>query len=766
MTSSSADSPRIRILPAVRIQHNNSGTSALLSVADTTGFGVTIRKMDGGVPSHFSAMFPNLEASRSDKAQKSNPGSLGLHCLDTELQKMLIDERMRCENHKTNYQTLKAEHTRLQGECTRLQGELKRMLSEKQVGQEKLHLLLADLRGEVLDKTRELEELRLQVMTPQRLELLKAQVQQEMEVPIMERFNKLEEEAEKYRSEYNKLRYDFTFLKSEFDHQREEHERILEEQRIRHSADLALLEREKEKLSAQLQSRECVSDGKRVEALLREKAQLHQRLCSLEAEVAELRAERDSTGTQAENTHRIQLRQLAESQAALKTLESEKQSVFMQLDRVEKELRLSQEQNTLLTGKLHKAEREIKALNSQVEEIKHAHRLELANVKMEFLKASSEVEMERDKLQTQVESLQSDLEVLTAADERNKKLLLEKEQEMMLRIQGAREEEMQKIVVLQEEKLELENRLSELEQLRALQETTGNSKNEEYEDRLRAAWLGEESVRKELQNIKAKMQQQAQQLEELERQKSENTELRRHNTELNVQISTLSYSERELMDTNGRLRESLERVREELRSARTQMEKTQQEAERLEEERRVEWLEEKQKFQEREAELQEKYSQAKQRMQKAALAQKKRKTLTEAKEKKLQDKLQLLEAKIEELEIECSLSKKNPSFAEEHAQLIRRLTELQRRHKEFRQLLLGDHMPSMSHPHSVLNAGPECSFITQQEEQYLRQLSGLQRRLEELENSQQQQLQELTPPLNRDREKERLLSPQDSLTNL
>jgi len=31
---------------------------------------------------------------------------------ETELQKMLIDERMRCENHKTNYQTLKAEHTR------------------------------------------------------------------------------------------------------------------------------------------------------------------------------------------------------------------------------------------------------------------------------------------------------------------------------------------------------------------------------------------------------------------------------------------------------------------------------------------------------------------------------------------------------------------------------------------------------------------------------------------------------------------------------
>ncbi|KAI5094405.1 centrosomal protein of 83 kDa [Silurus meridionalis] len=564
--------------------------------------------MDGGV--NFSAMFPNLKAGGSGKAQEV---SAGFRSLDIELKKILIDERMRCEKHKTNYQRLKAEYIRLQGKYTQSLAELRRMLSEKQVGQEKLQLLLAGLRGEVLDMTQELDELRLQVITPQRLELLKAQLQQEMEVPIKERFNKLEEEAEKYRSKYNKLRYDFTFLKSVFDHQKEDHERVLKEQRISYSADLALVEREKEKLSAQLQSGDCVTDGKRVKALLRENAQMHQRLCSLEAEVAELRAERDSTRAQAENTQRIQLRQLAESQSAHKTLVSEKQSVCLQLDRVEKELRSSHEQHAVLTGKLHKAEREIHTLNSQVEENKHAHRLELANVKMEFLKAREELERERDKLQT----------------------------------------------------------------------------------------LGEESAHKELQNINAKLQQQTQQLEELERQKAENTELRRHNAELNVQVSTLSYSKHELMDTNARLRESLERMREELRNARTQTKRIQQETGRLEEERRVEWLEKKHTFQEREAELQEKYSQAKQRMQKAALAQKKRKTLSEAKEKKLQDKLQLLEAKIEELEFDSSVAKKNPLFAEEHAQLCRRLTELQRRHEEFRQLLMGNHTLSMSVPNSI-----------------------------------------------------------------
>lgn len=51
----------------------------------------------------------------------------------------------------------------LQDEFTRAQSELKRLLSDRQAQQEKLQLLLAELRGELLDKTRELEDLRMQV---------------------------------------------------------------------------------------------------------------------------------------------------------------------------------------------------------------------------------------------------------------------------------------------------------------------------------------------------------------------------------------------------------------------------------------------------------------------------------------------------------------------------------------------------------------------------------------------------------------------------
>lgn len=51
----------------------------------------------------------------------------------------------------------------LQDEYSRVQGEVKRLRSDRQSQQDKVQLLLAELRGELLDKSRELEELRLQV---------------------------------------------------------------------------------------------------------------------------------------------------------------------------------------------------------------------------------------------------------------------------------------------------------------------------------------------------------------------------------------------------------------------------------------------------------------------------------------------------------------------------------------------------------------------------------------------------------------------------
>lgn len=56
-------------------------------------------------------LIPNMEPGMGMSAAMLGL-SAGLGGAEMELQKMLIDERMKCENHRTNYQTLKAEHAR------------------------------------------------------------------------------------------------------------------------------------------------------------------------------------------------------------------------------------------------------------------------------------------------------------------------------------------------------------------------------------------------------------------------------------------------------------------------------------------------------------------------------------------------------------------------------------------------------------------------------------------------------------------------------
>ncbi|KAM8981520.1 centrosomal protein of 83 kDa isoform X1 [Sarcophilus harrisii] len=680
-------------------------------------------------------------------------GETGLPHTYAEVQKLLIDEKFRCEHHKNNYQFLKTEHSRLQEEYRKSQNELKELLNEKQTLQEKFQLLLGELRKELLEKTKELENWKMQALTPQKLELLKTQIQEELETPMRERFRNLDEEVEKYRAEYNKLRYVYTFLKSEFEHQKEEHLRILEEEKIKYESEIERLEKDKKEIYDQLLNSDPTRESKRMEKLVGEKIQLCQKLKGLEAEITELRAEKENRGIQAENIQRIQGRQLAEMQATIRSLEAEKQSAKLQYDRIEKELQSTNEENTLLISKLHKAEREIIELTSKVEELKHSNKLEIADIKLEAARTKSEVERERNKIQSQVDVLQSDNEILKSTIERHKMLLLEKDRELVRKIQAAKEEGYQKLAALQDEKLELENKLADLEKAKVEQDVWRQSEKDQFEEKLRASQMAEESTKRELQSIRMKLQQQIIANENVEKEKTENADLKLQISNLQIQVTSLTQSETELVDSNRLLKETVERLKQEYRSARTQAEKTQLEAENSLEGKRIEWLEEKHNLQECIKEKEEKYSQAKEKLQRAALAQKKRKSLYENKMKKLQEKVELLEAKNEELEIENQVLNRQNVPYEDYTKLQKRLKDIQRRHNEFRTLILVPNMPPATSFNSVnflsppLPSGVETSFPPHlPEEEHQRELCLLRKRLEELETTQRKQLEELGPP--------------------
>lgn len=332
-------------------------------------------------------------------------------------------------------------------------------------------------------------------------------------------------------------------------------------------------------------------------------------------------------------------------------------------------------------------------------------------------------------------------------------LLVEKDRELVRKVQAAKEEGHQKLAALQDEKLELENRLSNLEKVEVERDVWRQSEKEQCEERLRASQMAEEAARRELQSIRLKLQQQIVNTEKAEKEKLENSELKQQISHLQIQVTSLTQSENDLLNSNQMLKDMVERLKQECRNLRSQAEKAQLEVEKTLEEKQIQWLEEKHKLHERITDREEKYNQAKEKLQRAAAAQKKRKSLHENKLKRLQEKVEVLEAKREELETENQvLNRQNVPF-EEYTRLQKRLKDIQRRHNEFRSLILVPDLPpaaslhSASFQSSARVPGLELSFPPQvQEEQHQRELSLLRKRLEELETTQRKQLEELGSP--------------------
>ncbi|XP_075065506.1 centrosomal protein of 83 kDa [Mixophyes fleayi] len=676
---------------------------------------------------------------------------------ETELHKLLIDERMRYENHKTNYETLRAEHTRMHTDYIKSQNEFKQLFSEKQHMEENFQLLVAELQDDLLDRTKTVEELKLQVLSPQKLELLKQQVQREVEAPMREHFQKLDVEVEKYRGEYNKLRYENSVLKSQFEHQKEEQIHVLEKQRVKHEAEISQLEKDKEELNNQLISIDPTRDCKRVEALLGEKVNLCQKLKDLKAEVTELRAERDQYGTQAENVQRIQVRQMAETQATIRSLEAEKQSLKLQLERLENELQAAAEQSDTLNKKLHKSEREVHTLASKIDELKHSQKIDIDNIKFEAAKTKNEAEKDKDKIQSRLDVIETENEILKATLERQKELLAEKEREVIRKVQAAREAGFQQIAAIQDERMELESRVTELEKYKLEQDQQKQSEIGQLEEKLRIAQLAEESARRQLQSLRSKLQQQVTYTEQIKKEKHDEADLKREMNDLKTQVTSLSESENNLLRANEKLREMVEQLKHENRSARSQAERAQQDAEKELEGNHIEWLQEKHKLQENLSQLQEKYKEVKEKMHRAAQAQKKRKNMHENRCRKFQEKIELLEAKKEELETEKSVLNRQNIPQEEYVRLQKRLKDLQRRHNEFRTLILGPNIATsgflnpVGYMSSTMVPEAEFSFHNAQEQQHQKEISMLRKRLEELEMTQRKQLEELGPPTDRSR---------------
>lgn len=605
-----------------------------------------------------------------------------------DLQKMLIEERIRCDTHKTNYQVLKEQHKLLQEENVKLQQEMTRYKTTGAESSEGLQSIINDLRGQLASKERELETCRGQALNPQRLEVIKAEITKELEGPLKEHVEAMDKEVEKYRGEYNKLRYEHAFLKSEYDHLKADHRRILEELTLRHQAQISALQGERDEAIKAYEERPMpnINDNHKIQTLQRTKSQLELRVKNLLEEISETQKQKEYVAAESDKVQRSQAQDIAQLQGNLKSIESERRSIETKCERLQRELQSNSEHNTRLTQQLQEKEKEFSALKNSMDEESHKHKVELSNIKLKEMKIQGDLEREKDFLNNKVRTLQTELEVAKHTEEEHNKHIEELERDSVRRIQEAKQEEWNKNHFLQTEKIALEEKCRELERCVADQQSTRMNEREQADERLRVLEANEASAQSEVAVLQSKVESLSKASAELEREREGNATMRQKLHDKELELQTALSGRQQILSEMQRIKDDSKNCRKMVEDAKLQAEKAQQNSERAVEDQRLAGMEERHRLQGRIDQLEHKLSRLTDSIEKSSKRSKKTQQLLVSKIKNLKNRCQLLEAEKEHLEIEMKAGKHGVPL-EEFNRMRRRLNEYKRKHNEFARTL-------------------------------------------------------------------------------
>nr|CAB3230063.1 centrosomal protein of 83 kDa [Phallusia mammillata] len=664
----------------------------------------------------------------------ASPGGPGQPKSVVDLQNLLIDERMRCETHRTNYQTLKEEHKKLQDEHIKVQNELSKMHNNGIESTEQLQALNSDLQNQLVHRNRELEEVRMQVLHPNKLEIIKAEIAKELEEPLKAHMVTMDKEVEKYRSEYNKVRYEHTFLKAEYEQAKAEHKRNLEELGLRHQAQVASLQHERDNLLKMQKSTPDV-DAQKILNLQRQKNQLEQRVKNLLDEMKEVGKQKEHLASEADLIQRSQAKDLSRLHESIKQIESEKRSTEMQCERLGKELRDKSEQNLRLNQQIQDLSKEAASLKNIADEESHRHKVALTNQKLEFLQSRGELERENESLSNRMQGLEAELDVAKISINNHQREIEEMERDFSRRLQETREAEWSKNNQMQNDKVQMEEKCRELEQRLQADRESRDAEREEIEERQKHFDATESAMKSEMSKLQIRLEHEKESRQQLERDREECALLRQKLSDCEKQLQAVTSSKQQVLSEAERSRDALRVARAEVENAREQAGRAQLEAERSQENDKLVWMEEKHRMQSKLDQLEHKVRRSREESERSSKQQRKIKHALIDKVRGLRSKVELLEAEKEQFEIQLKTGRHGVSM-EEYNKMRRRMREHRQRHNEFRRAIgLSETLPLLS---STVNqdmtsfgANVTNLSVLAERDEYREEIKQLRRRLDE-----------------------------------
>eukprot|EP00118_Oscarella_pearsei_P010387 m.63646 g.63646 ORF g.63646 m.63646 type:complete len:681 (+) comp35177_c0_seq2:34-2076(+) len=650
---------------------------------------------------------------------------------NTILETQLNEYHMRNEEFGQKMEELKLERR----EVEKINSQLKADLEECR----KLQKRAEDQYDEAIDRERrekealldEFDKARAQMMTPQRLELLRHEIRTELDVPYRERLDAVENELEQYISKFNKLRYEYSFLQAEHENRVKDNQTVIEDLQNRHKLELESLLKERKDWLAK-RDEDQPYNTQMLRNLQRENTQLTMKVKVLLDEVEELKQQRESQGLQAEQNAHSQGRELAEARSLCKALETEKESAVLQCERLQDQIQKSLEEQDGLAAKLRESERDCMTLKSRLNDMEHRHKVELSNLKLSLMQGRGELERQRDALVADMEAAENKIDVLERTVEEMSHKVAGSEREFGRRIQAAADAEVQKLTDLEQEKLELESQLAEMERSTVDVSAVHSAQVEKLEEEALRARGEKGLLARECERLKSQLKEKMHQTEELEMERARASDFQHRSHQLQAKCQGLLGREQELLTSQDKYKSKLEALADELRKTRKEMKRRQEESALGQSKCVSEWEQERR-------DLAQRLDDSNQRNQ--SLSEKVQKVKAEAKKKLQQHKKQvqdmqnaqeLLEATNKQADLQKERLRKQVEA--ENDKLKKRIREFHRRHTEFSFLLHSDAGRSglLSAVHAFGNVPAVATKMAEQECRNQRELSDIKHRLERM----------------------------------
>ncbi|KAJ3321603.1 Centrosomal protein of 83 kDa [Boothiomyces sp. JEL0866] len=365
------------------------------------------------------------------------------------------------ETYKDNFDQLTTNYQNVEGKLEKLGKEFQIVCNEKESLLGDLDEQKEKLKRKLAEKEQEhLAQLKKPILQKD-YELLKINIQQDVERQQKQKFDILERETVKFRNLYYKIKREYESSQNECEIKLSNMHRTMKEQEQSHDIAISNM---KSKISMLQDDAEDTINIERLRATQREKTELELRVKALLQELDQIRSEKEDLRLLSEQEERNHKRQLAEYIAASKGFHSEKEALQARCISMEEEIRLLLRKQDETKEDCNRLRKELDKNLNLIEENAHRYSMETSDLKMQLIKEKSDNENVIEDYKLKLTSLKSEITANHELINELREKISNTEKESLEKIALVREEDWSKISLLETEKNELEKQLNTMKQ--------------------------------------------------------------------------------------------------------------------------------------------------------------------------------------------------------------------------------------------------------------------------------------------------------------